>query len=325
MPLLDLLQVQAGTESTWGTPVTPTVKLMGIEDISLDPGIEAQVFHDRRGSLAPGYLAALTAVMPTGKMDILGTYEDHPYYLDNLCGQATPSGAGPYVRDYAAPIGAVPTPRKLTLPYGDATDCYKLAGMLISKLVIKGENGAPQRWNAEFLAKDISAGALAALSDRTVNLAMGDHMAIAIDAWGGTIGATAIATAAYSYELTIDAKRKGDQFLGALSAGNWHEDDGAEGWDGELKLMLELNSASRSQLTALLSTSTLYQRQVRLLSTSGTQIIRLDFAGTSIKAPEVFEDRDGVVTFSCTLKGTYNPTLGNWFKAQSTNSVATLA
>lgn len=325
MPLLDLLQVQAGTEGAWGTPATPTVKLMGVEDITLDPGIEAQLFHDRRGGLAPGYLAALTAITPSGKADVLGTYEDIAYYLDNVFGQAAPSGAGPYTRAYAAPIGTAPSPRILTLAYGDATDCYRLEGLLISKLTLKGENGAPMRLSAEFVSKNIGAGALAALNDRTVTVSMGDHMALFVDTWVGTIGSTALATAAFAYELTLDAKRKTDQYLGSLTAGNWHEDDGAEGWSGELKLSLELNGASRAQLTALASTSALYQRQVRLAATSGTNVIRFDFAGSSLKAPTLFEDRDGVATFETTLTGTYCPVLGNWVKAQVVNSVTTLA
>lgn len=325
MPLLDLLEFQVGTESTWGTGVTPTAKLMGVEDGTIDPGVTGEVFPDRRRSLGGGYLAALTSVMPNGKMDILGTYEDTPYYLDNLLGQATPSGSNPYTRAYSAPLGTAPSPRILTLVYGDATDCSQLAGALISKLVIKGENGGPMRMTADLIGKQESAGTLESLSDRTVNLVMGDHTALYVDTWGGTIGSTQISAAAFSYEITIDAKRAGQQFLGALTAGNWHEADGGDGWDGELKLMLELNSASRSVLTALRSSSTLFQRQVRITNTSGTNVVRFDFAGTSEKAPTLFTDRDGVVTFECTLKRTYNSGLANWFKAQVVNTVSSLA
>lgn len=323
--LLDLMQVQVGKETTWGTSVTPTAKLMGVTNFMLNPGVKSQVFHDRRGSVAPGYLANVLEVRPDGPLEMLATYEDISYLLDNLLGEATPSGAGPYVRAYSAPLGTLPTPRILTWVYGDATNCYKLAGGLISKLTVKGENGAPMTATADLIGKDVTAGSLAALSDRTVNVAMGDHMALYIDTWGGTIGTTQITNTAYTYELTIDSKRKGDIYLGNLAASSYHEDDGAQGWDVMLKLKMELNAAVAAQYTALLTSSAVYQRQVRLKSTSGTNIIQFDVAGTSEESPSFGDDRDGVLAFETTLRGTYNSGLANYLKASITNSVSTLA
>lgn len=325
--LLDLLVIQAGTQTDFVTPQsTPTVKLMGVTDLTIPPGVTALLHHDRRGSLAPGHLANLSEIRPDGiSMEQLGLYEDICYALDNLMGQSTPSGTGPYTYDYAAPIGAVPTPRILTLLYGDATNCYALNGTLIKKMTISGENGQPMTCSFDIMGRDFGSDSLAALSDRSVNVAMGDHMAVYIDAWGGTIGSTLIAATAYSYELVIDSKRKGDIYLGNLAASSYHEDDGSEGWDGTLKLSLEFNAASKAQFDALISQSVLYQRQIRLQSTSGTNQITFDFAGVSEQAPEFGSDRDGVLTFDIELRGMYNQTLGNWFKAQVVNSVSSLA
>jgi len=322
--LLDLLQIQVGEETTWGTAVAATAKLMGVEDLTLMPGVKGKVFHDRRGSLAPGYLAELLEIMPTGKMPMIASYQDICYVFDNLLGEATPSGVGPYTRDYAGPLGTVPTPKILTMIYGDATNCYKLAGGLISKATFKGSSGSNMAIETELMGKVVTTGSLAALSDRVVNVAMGDHMAVYIDAWGGTMGATIIACTAYEYELTIDAKRKGDLFLGSLTACNYHEDDGADGWDVMLKLSLELNAVSKAQLDALISTSAIYQRQIRLKSTSGTNVIQFDVAGTSEESPDIFTSRDGVVTFETQLKGTYNTGLANYLKIQSINGVSAL-
>lgn len=323
--LLDLLEIQVGTESVFGTAVTPTAKLMGVQNFALDPGVHAKVFHDRRGSIAPGYLAALTMVEPAAPLETLGTYEDICYLLDNLFGQASPSGTGPYTRNYSGPLGAVPTPRLLTWVYGDGTNCYKLTSGLISKLTVKGETGAPMTATADLIGKDVTSGTKAALSDRTVNVAMGDHMAFYIDTWAGTIGSTAVANTSYSYELTIDAKRKVDMYFGNLAGQSYHEDDGAAGWDVMLKVKLEFNAADKAQYDALISQAAVYQRQIRLKSTSGTNIIQFDFAGTSEESPRFGDDRGGVLAFEANLKGTYNPTLANYFKAQSVNGVATLA
>ena len=69
----------------------------------------------------------------------------------------------------------------------------------------------------------------------------------------------------------------------------------------------------------------MYQRQIRIKSTSGTSIIQFDFAGSSEESPAYGEDRDGVLTFDVELAGTYNSTLGNYFKAQVVNSVSAMA
>lgn len=322
--LLDLLELQVGLESTFGTAVTPTAKLMGVQNFSLDPGVTSKVLHDRRGSVAPAYLANILMVDPAASLELLGTYEDICYILDNLLGNATPSGAGPYVRAYAGPLGTLPSPRMLTWVYGDGTNCYKLTSGLISKLTAKGATGAPMTITADLIGASVTSGTKASLSDRTVNVAMGDHMALFIDTWGGTIGATAMANASYEYELTIDSKRKIDMYFGNILPQSYHEDDGAAGWDVLLKLKLEFNAADKAQFDALISSSALYQRQVRLKSTSGTAIIQFDIAGTSEHAPKFGDDRNGVLAYECDLRGTYNTALANYFKASVTNSVATL-
>lgn len=323
--LLDLMQVQVAKQSAWSTAVTPyTAKLMGVQEITVDPGLKGTVFHDRRGSLAPGYITALTEFMPTGKATILGLYEDIAYWLDGLLGEATPSGAGPYTRNYAGPIAAVPSPRMQTMAYGDATNCYKLTGMLPSKLVLKGEDGAPLMIEADIFAQLFDAGTLAGLSDRTVIVGMGDHVTVFVDAWGGTIGTTALTPSSWAFELTLDSKRQPDQYFGSLAAGSYHEADGAEGWDATLKLSLEFNTATKAQYDAMIAQAGIYQRQVRVKYTSGTSVMQFDFAGSSEETPSFGEDRGGVLFFDAMLRGTYNPTLGNYFKAQSVNGVAVL-
>lgn len=323
--LLDLLEVQIGTESSFATAVTPTAKLMGVQNFALDPGIKTLLHHDRRGSLAPAYLANVASVEPVAPLEVLGTYEDICYLLDNLLGQATPSGAGPYVRAYSGPIGSVPSPRLLTWVYGDGTNCYKLTSGLISKLTVKGATGAPMMCTADLIGALVDGGTKASLNDRTVNVSMGDHMALYVDTWGGTIGTTALAATSYEYELTIDSKRKTDVYFGALAPASYHEDDGAAGWDVMLKLKLEFNAADKAIYDALITTSAVFQRQFRLKATNSTRIIQFDVAGTSEQAPRFGDDRNGVLAFECNVRGTYNSTLGNYLKASVTNGVSTLA
>lgn len=317
----DLLEYQIGKELTWGTAVVPTAKLMGIEEFQLVPVNEAVVHGEQRGALAPGYETNLTVISGRANGRGLLLYEDLPYWLDSLCGEATPSGVGPYTYAYAAPSATVPSPRILTLVKGDAGDVYGLEGGLVNQLVISGRTGEALKWSGDLIGENVLTDVLMALSDRTVNVAMADHVALYIDAWGGTMGATAITTAFFDFALTLNANRAVYHGLGALTPKGYREAK----WAGQLSLKLELDATSKAFLDAIIGGSAVFQKQVRIKASSGASLdAEFDFAGTSIDAPEVFTDEDGVTSLEVVLDGTYNSALGNWFKAEVINGVATL-
>lgn len=323
MSVKDLLQVQAGKETTFGTSVAATVKFMGIETISLTPGATAAVNADMRGSLGPGAIAYVTANSGSGKLTTKVLYEDFDYWLEALFGAATPSGSNPYTRNYAAPGSAIPvSPRIQSLYYGDASGTYKLLGALPSKMTIKGESNKELRADIELIGTEVTTGTLAALSDRAVVAAMGQHTTIYIDAWGGTIGTTAIATSAYSFELGLDSGRTLKTYLGSLKPQAF-QDQRYTAENNTLSLSLEFNATTKAYLDSIIA-GTLSQYQVRIKSQSGTSVVQFDFAGTALTAPEIFSDKDGVCTLDMELSATYNSALGNWFKAQTVNGVATL-
>jgi len=321
--ITELLRVQVGKETTWGTGVTDSAKLMGVSDINLQPGVAAKRFKELRGNLAPAHLAALTKVAPQGSMSQIATYEDICYLLEAMCGVATPSGAGPYVRTGGAPTTvAVATPRFMTAFYDDpgGAGTYKAAGVIPSKLTISGKQSEEMMLKADLLAKQITTGSPASLSDRSVSVVMGSDTKLYVDAWGGTIGTTEMATMSYSYELMLDAQRVLKHYLGALTPGRYVE----RKWDGELKMMLEFNATSKAFLDALIAPA-LFQKQVRIKATSdANHIVQLDFAGTAEDTPALFTDDDGVSTLEFTLKGTYHSTLANWFAYSVTNQVSAL-
>lgn len=319
----ELLRVQVGKETTWGTGVTDTAKLMGITDINFDAGVLAKRFQDIRGSLAPAHMLANTKVAPKGSISQIATYEDICYLLEAMCGVATPSGVGPYVRTGGAPTTTkVATPRMMTVLYDDpgAEATYKALGVIPSKLVISGKQGEEMMVKADLLAKSLTTGSPASLSDRSVAVVMGSDTKIYVDTWAGTIGTTEMATMSYSYELTLDTRRILKHYLGALTAGRYVE----RKWEGELKMMLEFNSTSKAFLDAILTPGT-FQKQVRIKATTGASaIVQLDFAGSAEETPQLFTDDDGVSTLEFTLKATYNSTLANWFAYSITNSVSAL-
>jgi len=44
-----------------------------------------------------------------------------------------------------------------------------------------------------------------------------------------------------------------------------------------------------------------------------------------MSAPELFQDRNGVMTYDLVLDGVYNPTLANWLKIDTTSNISALA
>jgi hypothetical protein len=237
-------------------------------------------------------------------------------------------GTGPYVYTYNGALTAVTSnPRIQTLYFGDSTDgVYKLTGATATKLHYSIKNADRLMFDVDGIGKQIASGAsFAPLSDRTVTPIMAGDMTVYIDAWGGTIGTTAVPATVYSLDLTITAKRDLRYYLGAYTPGRVREFDV---FDFDLKLTLEfLSGVTDAYLNSILalSSGSVFQKQVRLKATSGTNIFQIDLAGTNEKAPDMWTYDNNVQTVELTLKGTYNATLANWLKASVTNSISTLA
>ena len=321
--LLGLNSVQVGKESIWGTAVTPTVKLHGFEECKIESTGGAALLKELRGSLAPAFQAIRNKQFGKASMKGFGSYQDLPYFLDSLLGEATPSGAGPYVRAYAAPLTAVSTPRLMTVVHGQGSDVYRLDGGLVSKLVLSAKPGEELKITADLIGKQKEAGTLAALNDRAITPIEGADVVVYIDAWGGTIGTTQINTLATSFELALDAGFAVRHYLGSLLPGRYRQKKWEPGAN-TLKLSLEFDAVSKAYLDSFLTYSAVLQHQIRIKATQGVNAIaQFDFAGTIVGEP-VMNQEDEVITLDLTYQGTYNSALANWFKASVTNQVAVL-
>jgi hypothetical protein len=332
MSQVDLLQVQIGKESTWGTAVNTTAKLRGIKTVSLDAGTEIEPIRTRRGSLIRATTAMVKRV--SGKATVEHNpldYEDLPYWLDMLFSQATPSGTGPYTRNYAAPDTSAPAgntaSRSSTLVYGDADGAYHLAGATGQKIVIKGDSNGPWSANIDLIGKEVQNGVLQALDERTVTPIMGADTTVAIDAWAGTMGNTAVNTSLLSFELTVDTKRTLKWYMGSgISPAGYRQ----PAWEGKLKLVLEFNATTKPYLESILDVTATapVQFQVRISATVGTntalKLAQIDFAGTVVNQPKIFTETDGVSTVEIELEEAKHPTFANWLKIQSKNGVSEL-
>lgn len=322
-PALDNIQI--GTQTAFITAVTPTAKLGGVQKCEITAEIEGENLPDKRAS-AGTYNAAPLKRRGTAKLSGWMTYEDAPYWLDNLMGQASPSGGGPYVRDYIGMLGTIPARRILTIVKGQASPVahvYSLAGAFLKKATFKIESNKPLMYDFEFGGYLVGTQALAALSDRTQTPITAPQGLLYIDAVGGTIGSTAITTTWFSAEISIDTKADSYGGIGTLDAQNYRETP--DKWEVKTKYMLELDSVSLALYNANIAT-TLAQRQMRIKFTTGSsQILQFDLAGSLLSAPSTIGDKDGVSTLEFEQTDLYNTALGNYLKASSTNSTAVMA
>lgn len=323
MPYVSPLnQLQIGKETVWGTAVAATAKMGLIEDAKLTPEIEVGRSPDVRGSLVgDDYVHTLDHHKASASVNGILTYEDIGYWLDSLLGLSTPSGGPNYVYARDAPIGTVPTRRMMTLIYGQTGAVSKMAGGIVTEMTISMEKNKPWKFSANLIGKSVSAGSLAVLSDRTQTPIHANHTSLFIDAVGGTIGTNQVTNPAwFSAELNIKNNADLVQGIGSLNPVAYRD----AAYEASLKLSMEVHSETAAYLTSILGIS-LLQHQIRIKGTTGASaIVQLDFAGSHTKAPDLYPDSDGIVTFEFELTKNYNNALGNWLKTSVTNTISAL-
>ena len=333
----DLYEVQAGNEPStdWGTAVAPTVKLMGITGFSVQPNEPQFQANDIRGSQAPGFMSAPQSRSGAASLEGILLYEDAPYMLDAAFGIVDSDQAGysvdtdVYARSYEAPLATYDTdtsgsPRIFTIAGAEksaTTDAYSVSGATLTNFTVSGESGAPLQYTMNFIGKQAQQDELASLSDRTVNMVMGDHVALYIDPATDAVGTTEIENSFFTFNLNVNTNRELRFHMGALTPSGYRDAK----WSGELRLTMELDATTKALYDAILNASTTFERVIRIKATSGTQYIQFDFNGVCMGTPEAWTDRDGVATVELVMSGQYNATLGNWLKAQSQCSVSALA
>ena len=94
-----------------------------------------------------------------------------------------------------------------------------------------------------------------------------------------------------------------------------------------MRLSLELNNTTDDYLIAMLAaTNAILERQIEISYTNGTDdLLEIQFAGHTMSAPQLFQDRNGVMTYDLVFDGVYNPTFENWLKINTKSGIATLA
>ena len=320
--------LQLGWQSAFGTANgTATRKLQNVSSFKLRPELETRALDQLRGTMAPTHQTTLdrylsSATAETSDVD----FEELNYWLEMLFGtDATPTGADPYVRDYAAPLTTAPAPHFATLQFGQTGEVWQMQDASVTSLTLSGAANSGVSVGASLMGGKVVAGALQALPDLTTATRMTGCMASAsIETWDGNTF-TALASSAFSWELSVNANREYHNFLGECTPTASYDNK----WSGQMKLSLELNDSTDDHLIAMLAAAnTILEKQVRIKYTVGTAAtlreMVLTFAGHTMQAPELFQDKNGLMTYDLVLDGVYNPKLTNWLTIQTTSKLQTV-
>jgi len=320
--------LQLGWQSAFGTANgTATRKLQNVSSFKLRPELETRALDQLRGTMAPTHQTTLdrylsSATAETSDVD----FEELNYWLEMLFGtDATPTGADPYVRDYAAPLTTAPAPHFATLQFGQTGEVWQMQDASVTSLTLSGAANSGVSVGASLMGGKVVAGALQALPDLTTGTRMTGCMASAsIETWDGNTF-TALASSAFSWELSVNANREYHNFLGECTPTASYDNK----WSGQMKLSLELNDSTDDHLIAMLAAAnTILEKQVRIKYTVGTAAtlreMVLTFAGHTMQAPELFQDKNGLMTYDLVLDGVYNPKLTNWLTIQTTSKLQTV-
>ena len=320
--------LQLGWQSAFGTAnAIATRKLQNVSSFKLRPELETRALDQLRGTMAPTHQTVLDRYLSSASAETSDTdFEELNYWLEMLFGTGTLTGsANPYTRVYAAPTTTAVTPHFATLQFGQTGEVWQMQDASVTSLTLSGAANSGVSVGASLMGGKVVAGTLAALPDLTTGTRMTGCMAsVAIETWAGNTF-TKLDSSAFSWELSVNANREYHNFLGECTPTASYDNF----WTGQLKLSLELNDSTDDHLIAMLAaTNTILQKRVRIIYTVGTattlRSMTIDFAGHTMQAPELFQDKNGLMTYDLVLDGVYNPTANNWLTIETKAALATV-
>jgi hypothetical protein len=323
-----LFEVQLGSEKatdSFGTKRPSTVKLMGVEDLTITPLIGAEVVNELRGELQPGYRAYVhraggEAVM-TGQLE----FDDFPYLLAALgsSDSGTTDATANVAYTWNAPCEAADADvTRYTLMKTDRVDDFSLISAVLTNLTVEGESGGPVTYEATFQGQKVTTDKFVALADRVTIPVLGHMGQLFIDVASDATGTTEVTNNAFSFSWNVETNRKLLTHIGSLNPNGFIEGK----WGGSLSLSVEADTDTYPILEAIMaSTSLATERNVRLQFTAASDsILRLDMSGPLLEAPEIYSDEDGVVTFDFEITGGATTASTSFAGAYLFSTVATI-
>lgn len=301
--LTQLMQIQVGKESTWGTAVAQTLELAGVESFELTPEIE-YLTNKSLGNLAPSVQG-----MDVGKtgasapLSVRASYDQLGVYFDSMLGTATPSGAGPYTRTWAGPTTSSPTRTFLTMCRGLSPTIYSLLGGVVSNATLTFEPNAYVMAAMDIVGKNLASDTLDSVAASSVTYITTPQTTFAIDAIGGTVAI--ITCDIMNMELVINTNTTTRYGIGDLAPCQYNY--------GEIEVTLNITASAANSTIRTLAESQLgltpaaAKREVQIVSTSGTNVLTVDMVA-ALNEPIAFTtDSDGIGTFEISMSAYIDP------------------
>lgn len=326
----DLNVLLRAKQTAFKTPAeAPTAMLQNVSSYSHTGEWEVSDSQKRQGTMTPTGGSSVTKIASSGTAETSDeTFEDVNYWLDSLFSEATATGAtAPYSREYAAPLRDNPQVAYMSLFWGQDGIWSRMKDASVSSLKVTGTSNSGVNTSASIVGGQIeTVPTVPELTVRPDQVEMnGCQAAVFVDAWDGTMGTTAIPLTAFSYELTVNSNRATRGYLGACDAAAIRDSR----WSGQLRISMELNDTSKAYIDDIYAApNKMLEKQIQIkhFSGSGTSLREfvIQFAGKTKQPPQLYMDRDGVVSVDLVFDGVYNPTFGNWLKINTKCGVQTL-
>jgi len=292
-----LEEVQFAQEAAWGDAAVPTIGLTGVEDCKMTPRKEFVQIKDKRASAIPAYISALNRTSGEATLSGVFTYTQGEYLLNAMFAL---DASSPHA--YIAAVTPV-APVSWNLLYGQSGLCYSMAGALMDKLVLKYDTNGPIRYEAHFQGKEPVSDVREALVPPTCLIGFGHQTVLSIDTLATAHGTTPLALTSFTAEASIENSRHPVWHMGTLNPDNYTHGV----WGGSLRLVLEMTAATKAYLTASLAETVEADGfNIRLASTSGADVLLLDFSGHLLTTPPMYTEVDGVTTCELVFAPAYS-------------------
>jgi hypothetical protein len=327
-------RINLGRETSWGTPVAATAKLMSVTEATVTPIRERVRPEEIRGSLMPHF--HIFDVFHAFEADIQGflTLEDILFPLSNILGQTTPTapGAGQdnYTWVFSGPLTSVPGLLPVTIEWTDSVRGYQGQGGLGQELVISAQVNQEARYRWRVRGRQIAQAAAQSLPERLVTPLAANLFTVdrADDAANPTY--SPLLGVVRQWELTI---RSGLTLVPTQSGVLTATAFGLQGYVGTLRMVVLHRSPEGTGIIDDFLAGTgfppigklviLRFRSAQYYGTPPAQLT-IEFACVPVAVTELFTNADGLTAFQVEFHVRYAPLWGKWLSVTVVNNVASL-
>lgn len=324
-------RIQLGREVTPGTAVASTVIFRGrhgsIEDRATEVIVEEEVgvLVNAERSYVSQELAGMT-MAPTEL-----TFEQVAHILEAGIGTVTPSGAGPYVREYAMPTGnTVNTIKTYTVESHNViapADAQEMYYGFVQEFTLAAEVGQAWMMSANWIGRRPTSVAFTpALTLPTVTTpALLNKTKLYIDAGGGTLGATQVLGILMGAEVKVTTGLvpvfTGD---GNLYFATHKFTRPSIEW--KLKMELEETGGNSRVATerAIAASNAVRLFRLRLDGDTAGQRLDIDMAGKYTRQIGGYENSNGNTTVTFSGRAVFSTADSMFAKFNLTNTLAAL-